>query len=243
MEVTCTKARQEIDSGNISEDSRTHIDGCQACQIAERIGALDQQGALERDTARYDDAPPLKTQRSRLLLVLTGIATAIVAVTILTRPDLVDVAPTFYGLILGLSVAFLGLVALATRPMFKPESPSLTFGVASFALAAVFAPVLLMESSFQLPPHVSETFIHFRCFFVGFSVVIPFLLLGLWQQTNSRSTYPTFLLFLGGAVLGNLVLLLHCPLSTLSHQLCGHATLVPIGMLVAAILVFRPKMA
>jgi hypothetical protein len=169
--------------------------------------------------------------------VLVGVATVLLA----ARGDLRTLPPWR----LGLAVAWFGVAAgtcawLGLRPLFLPRpSRGLVAAACAFAFAGPVLTALLPE----LPTTALRHAYHgglagAGCFTIGAVVSAMALLFArALDRGGDRGGGQLVLAAAAAGLVGNLALVLHCPINYPLHLLLGHAT-VPAGILLA-LFVFR----
>lgn len=198
------------------------------------------QQAISADATAVGRVRRLSTP-ARVALVLTvSVATAIASVTLSPRADLewVDL-PFLAGASAGMLVGALIGVALAMRPSWTPEaSMSRAVGALVLALlgpiAMVLVPVIDPAEAF-LFEKADLPALTVACF--GYGTAIALVVAGVWRLVERR-THAGVLrwataMAAAGAV-GNIGLLLHCPVTDIEHKLIGHGAIGIVWAVLAA---------
>lgn len=222
---------------------------------AEVVGSADASvdvermfGQLERELAR----PPSWIERVRQTstrtrsLALAGIATALVMLT--GTIGWVDVSTSPLPQRIGSIASSVALVAAAVaagaamlRPIHRTALPR--WRLAVLVGFAVILPIVIASVPTGAPDHPSaqlgagEQLIPaaLGCAAIGMSFAL--LLIGcawLVERSGLRRGAATVLGLVGAGALGNLVLLLHCPIVGSTHKLLGHASISAVLLAVAA---------
>jgi hypothetical protein len=218
-------------------------------EAASELESLDVDrmfGQLEQQLAR----PPSLVERVRQAstrtrsLALAGIATAIVTLASTTMSQ-VDFAsyplPHLLGSIAALIAAALAAGAVVLRPIHRRPLPGWLLGV--LAGFAVITPGVI--ASVPTVPHdhpsaqlgIGEQLFTaaLSCFTIGMSFAL--LLVGaawLVERSGLRRRAAMVLGLVGAGALGNLVLVLHCPIVAPAHKLLGHASISTVLLAAAA---------
>lgn len=218
----------------------------EAASELESVDVDTMFGQLEEQLAR----PPSLVERVRQAstrtrsLALAGIATAIVGLSSVTL-SLVDFAryplPHLLGSVAALIAAALAGGAVVLRPIHRPPLPRWLLGV--LAGFAVIMPCGI--ASVPTVPHdhpsarvgIGEQLFAaaLGCFTIGMSFAL--LLVGaawLVERSGLRRRAAMVLGLVGAGALGNLVLVLHCPIVAPAHKLLGHASISTVLLAAAA---------
>lgn len=240
---------------------RQHLDACEPCAcLAADGGALARElGLRERDPElggvlaeleRSLEAERGITGRARslptparLLLALGG-AAMVILVGGLLRPRVdLDAYP---ALRLGVGVGALGATAalgvwLWLRPLFRSPLPA--WAVPALAMTSVGLPWLIAGAPMAHQAHPASlagagddlAVRAVACLLYGGlwggAVLVLVRLLG--RAPGARTSFEA-LAGLSGALIGSIVLELHCPITQPAHLLLGHA---PLAVLLAALLI------
>ena len=256
----CDAVHQDLLAGRVEAPRvAEHVSHCEACaELARDDGALahwlgtdiappDDLDAMLGATTRGLDAetgvPAAIRGRSTLTrvsaLVLWAIGLAVAVLVWTPRPDLA-VYPS------GRLVAVAGLLLLTTavgvgvlmRPTWRPALPAWVdratlIGVVSLPLVVAGLPRAhaLHPASTLVDRFVEGTV---ACFVFG--TVVALAVGAVWRSVEQRS-HPSAMRWVTAiataAVVGNLALLLHCPVTQLDHLLLGHGA---IGGVLAVLL-------
>lgn len=206
-------------------------------------------GQLEQQLAR----PPSLVERVRQAstrtrsLTLAGISTAILALAGVTLswvdfsshplPQLLG----SIGSIMALVAAALAAGAVVLRPIHQRPLPGWLLGVlAGFAVITpgVIASVPTVghhHPGAQVGTGEQLFAAALGCFTIGMSFAL--LLVGaawLVERSGLRRRAATVLGLVGAGALGNLVLVLHCPIVAPAHKLLGHASISTVLLAAAA---------
>jgi hypothetical protein len=214
--------------------------------IADADPMLDQFDQLEQALAR----PPSMIERVRQTstrtrsLALAGMATAILALAGVTL-SWIDFdrhpLPHLLGSIAALVAAALAGGAVVLRPIHRRPLPGWLLGV--LAGFAVLTPGVIASMPTVPPDHPSAQLgigeqllgAALGCFMIGMGFAL--LLVGAaWmvERSGLRRRAAMVLGLVGAAALGNLVLVLHCPIVAPAHKLLGHAS-ISVVLLAAAV--------
>jgi hypothetical protein len=203
-------------------------------------------GQLEQQLAR----PPSLVERVRQAstrtrsLALAGMATAILALAsgTLSQVDLASVPlPYLLGSITALLAAALAAGTVVLRPIHRSPLPGWVLGV--LAGFAVLTPSVIASVPTGPQDHPSAQLgtgeplfgAALSCFTVG--MIFALLLVGaawLVERSGLRRRAATVLGLVGAGALGNLVLVLHCPIVAPAHKLLGHASISAVLLAAAA---------
>jgi hypothetical protein len=242
---------------------REHVAGCPACSelfgndatLGHTLAEAEHETAndelvevmlsrIEQQLAR----PPSPVERVRRAstrtrsIALFGIATAILllAFTTLKRVDFSSYPlPHLLGSIAALVAAALAAGAVVLRPIHRRPLPAWLLGV--LAGFAVITPGVIasVPASPDHPGALGGTGEQLfeaalRCFTLGMSFAL--LLVGaawLVERSGLRRRAATVLGLVGAGALGNLVLIMHCPIVAPAHKLLGHASISAVLLAVA----------
>jgi hypothetical protein len=170
------------------------------------------------------------------LAVGFGVLVGALTVLLAARHDLHAMPPAR----LALSVAWFGIASgtcawLALRPLFlAPPSRGLVAAVAAFAFAGPVVTALLPELPTTAYHHAYRAGLAgMACFSIGAAVsALALLFARALDRGGSRAGGQLVLAAAAAGLVGNLALVLHCPLNHPGHLLLGHAT-VPLAVLLA----------
>jgi hypothetical protein len=177
-------------------------------------------------------------------LALFGIASTIVALATMTLSQ-IDAAiyplPQLLGSVAALIVAALAAGAVVLRPIHRSPLPGWLLGV--LAGFAVITPAVIASVPTVPQDHPSAVIgtgeqlfaPALSCFAIGMTFAL--LLVGatwLIERSGLRRRSATVLGLVGAGALGNLVLVLHCPIVAPAHRLLGHASISAVLLAVAA---------
>lgn len=203
-------------------------------------------GQLEQEIGR----PPSWIERVRQTstrarsLALAGIATVMTTLAGVTL-GWIDFAsyplPQLIGSIAALVAAAVAAGAAMIRPIHRSPLPGWLLGVlASFAviLPIVIASVPTVGAdhpSAQLGTGEQLVPAALGCFVIGMIFAL-LLIAAAWlvERSGLRRPAATVLGLVGAGALGNLVLVLHCPIVAPAHKLLGHASISTVLLAVAA---------
>jgi len=233
--MTCREAHDAIRQG---ERPEAHLAECEPCRslaaggalVARALARLEPSPAPPAPPPALDDRRPLAalraaTTRARAAAtLLVAVAIPLLVALLAPRRDL----PIYPHARMALAVALLaavglGLAARALRRLDRPDrvrwaDPTLVAGA-----AAVVALIALLPA-----PYASASSPFWKCLLLGAAVGAPVVALVLaLDRVGSRRT--VLQAALAGAVVGNLALQLHCPVTAADHLLLGHALLVPLA--------------
>jgi hypothetical protein len=224
-----TLADAEIDA---SEAAIVDVDGM--------FGQLEQQ--LARPSSLVERVRQAST-RTRTL-ALAGMAAAIVAISSVTL-SLIDFGhyplPHLLGSMAALVAAALAAGAVVLRPIHRSPVPGWVLGV--LAGFAVITPVVIASVSTVPNEHPSARIGTGEQLFAGalscFTIGISFALLlvgAAWlvERSGLRRRAAMVLGLVGAGALGNLALVLHCPIVAPAHKLLGHASISAVLLAAAA---------
>jgi hypothetical protein len=176
-------------------------------------------------------------------IMLFGIATSIVVLALGTLNQ-VDFSiyplPHLLGSIAALVTAALASGAVVVRPIHRRPLPGWLLGV--LAGFAVITPGVIASVPTTTLDHPSASVgtgkqlfeAALSCFAIGMSFAL--LLVGaawLVERSGLRRRAATVLGLVGAGALGNLVLVLHCPIVAPAHKLLGHASISAVLLAVA----------
>jgi hypothetical protein len=175
-------------------------------------------------------------------IALFGIATSIVLLAFGTLSQVAFASyplPHLLGSIAALVAAALASGAVVLRPIHRRPLPGWLIGVlAGFAvitpavIAGVPTPSAAVDPDTQSVERLVEGAL--SCFTVGMSFAL--LLVGaawLVERSGLRRRAATLLGLVGAGAVGNLVLMLHCPIVAPAHKLLGHASISAVLLAVA----------
>lgn len=238
---------QAVTLGDSLEDTLGHT--LADAEVASQIESDDVERMfrqLEQELAR----PPSLIERVRQAstrtrsLALAGIATTILALAggTLTRIDFASYPlPHLLGSVAALIAAALAAGAVVLRPIHRRPLPGWLLGVlAGFAVITpgVIASVPTVphdHPSAQVGTGEQLFAAALSCFTIGMSFAL--LLVGaawLVERSGLRRRAATVLGLVGAGALGNLVLVLHCPIVAPAHKLLGHASVSAVLLAAAA---------
>ncbi len=219
-----------------------------ALDLESLLAEVEQSVGRERGPVAWLRSRPTG-KRTALVLV----AVAVVVLFILAfklRPDLAEypmlamlVAVALEGLIIGAAVR------IELRPVQDAAPPAWMrplLGMLALAVPTLVALLPLAHAGAPLayaPPGKSFVQLALGCFSFGTALAAPVLLL-LWalDRQGHRARGLAVLAAATGGVVGNLVLLLHCPITDIGHMLLGHASIGFVLVLLYAVL-FRRRSA
>jgi hypothetical protein len=211
------------------------------------IGDVDGMfGRIEQELTR----PPSLVERVRQAstrsrtLALAGMAATIVALASATLSQ-IDFGhyplPHLLGSMAALVAAALVAGAVVLRPIHRSPVPGWLLGV--LAGFAVITPVVIASVSTVPNDHPSARIGTGEQLFAGalscFTIGISFALLlvgAAWlvERSGLRRRAAMVLGLVGAGALGNLVLVLHCPIVAPAHKLLGHASISAVLLAAAA---------
>ncbi|PRQ07393.1 DUF1109 family protein [Enhygromyxa salina] len=175
---------------------------------------------------------------------LLGVALAMVTVISLglRRVDLaLHPLPRLLGTLAALAAAVLAAGLVVLRPVHRRRLSG--WWVALVAGAAVLAPAIVSSLPAAHADHPASVIgvgadlvpRALGCFAFGLGFALTAVAAAyLLERSALRRRGPAVLALLGAGALGNLVLVLHCPIVAPIHQWAGHAT-VSLVLLVAAV--------
>jgi len=194
---------------------------------------------------------PRRAGIAALVVFTTGLATLL----LLARSDMESVAPLrLVGGVVGFGLAGVAIALVVLRPLHRRPLP----GVVSGALVAC---ALLAPAAFAfLPEAHHERLLHPEsfadeesrfwgragaCLLLGSLMALPFLaVVAAMDRRNRLGRARAFQIAVAGGAIGNLALLLHCPLVSHGHLLAGHATVpVFLALLVGSAVWLRARRA
>lgn len=264
--MDCTEAQRRIlEADTDAAELRQHLMGCPACAaLAEDDGALARWlaegraaepvpsglvAAVQQDLVR--ERRPLARLRS--LATGTRIALAVLGGVLILALGLLKLRPdigTYPVLRLALELGSLGLVGLGAawlwlRPLHRPALPVwMTTALVVLALLLPWAISALPPAHLDHPASLGGTGDDLvrratACFVYGALLGLPLaLFLALLGRSARRLVRFAVLPAAAGALAGLVSLNLHCPLTSPVHLLAGHAPIVLVLLMLAA-LVYR----
>jgi hypothetical protein len=177
-------------------------------------------------------------------VALFGIAAAIVSLATMTlsRVDLSSYPlPHLIGSIAALIAAALAAGAVVLRPIHRRPLPGWLLGVlAGFAVITpgVIASVPTVprdHPALELGTGEHLFAAALSCFAIGMTFAL-LLVCAAWlvERSGLRRRAATVLGLVGAGAIGNLVLILHCPIVAPAHKLLGHASISAVLLAAAA---------
>ncbi|MEQ8278723.1 MAG: hypothetical protein RMA76_29495 [Deltaproteobacteria bacterium] len=200
---------------------------------------IDSAAAFARLSQKIDDDQSIvgwlksrPTWVHKLIAGLTVVGATLFGVVFLRRPDL-DAYPVLRMTVSIGAIAAVLFVSLgwSLRPMHKRALPP--WAVAAMAVGAVALSFgLAITPTHYAPdpahlPHGAEWVHALRCLYFGALVGLPVYVVG---RLLDRTRDPSRAVLAAGAagLTGQLVLLLHCPISDPTHLVTGHASVVAV---------------
>lgn len=220
-----------------------------ADEVQEDLSALLQrtQAAIEADVSPAGRVRRLSTPARIALVLAVAVGTAVASLLGSPRADMDWVNTTHLGLVsAGMTMGALIGVALAMRPTWAPEA-SRPRAVGALLLALllpallVAVPVIDPAEAFAFDkadlPELSV-----KCF--GYGSAIAFFVVGAWRLVERRTHAGALrwaTAMAAAAAIGNVGLIVHCPVIDMEHKLAGHATIGLIWAGVAAVSAWLAK--
>ncbi len=211
---------------------------------------MDEVFAVTSEAIAAEDGPLARVRawptRTRVAVVVAaGLAIALAVLVVTPRADLV-VFPLkrLVGVLLALSMAMGGAMALGLAPLARASSPARVRVLAALAWLVPIAVALLPPAHAHHPASLAGVGADLvpralACFAFGLGTGIP---LGLVAWLVARPGFAASRIRVGllvlAAAMGSLALVLHCPLTAVVHQAAGHAT-VAVALALVAVGVLR----
>ncbi|HVU03287.1 MAG TPA: hypothetical protein VHE30_16115 [Polyangiaceae bacterium] len=231
----CGDVQRKLREGELTAAVEDHLLACEACAalVVRHLAEEDAPKASEIDALLASVELEIDAERGALVwfralstdvrwLLVMGFFSALLLVVaaVLRRPDLADVTASTVA-VFGVYALLLGvIVAHGIRPMHRLELDGPRRAV---AWAAVLSPVAVALLGHLVPLGRPGPAQH-DCFPLG--LLIGTLLVGLLRVVDRgahRSDTAALLSVAAGGLGANLVLLLHCADSRMSHVLPAHA--------------------
>ncbi len=206
------------------------------------FAALQQQIAAERGARAWLRARPTWLRLTLALLVAALMPTAVGLWW--ARPNL-SLYPTAR---LAIELAILGTLAtvavlLALRPLHRPPlRAAVRLALVGIAAGAAIVLAALPEPSGLAGSFPTGEFAHHAlgCLGMGLAMAIPVLLV---IRALDRGPLVGVTALVAGGLVSDIILGLHCPIASPAHLLAGHASVVAVSALVAALLWWRRRAA
>jgi hypothetical protein len=255
-----------VEGGPLDDASvRAHVEGCPACAelvaagavlgaalAAEASSELPSADAIEDATMRQVEAAPGFAGRIRELATpwraMVFAVGALIGVAIVLATSMrVDMA-VFPTARLVINLGVLGALvlwggALLLRPLHRPPPKAWMRNLLPWA--AVLAPFVLAALPAAHEAHAAslegtgDDLVRraAACFMYGSAFSIPIAVVAwLTERSAFRASGTVTFALLAAAAVGNIVLVLHCPLTAPVHRLGGHATIAVAFFAVALVL-------
>jgi hypothetical protein len=238
----CPACAELLGSGGLgttlAQAEHETLEGARAPDFDAMFSRVEQQLVRPVGVERIRQA----STRTRSIALL-GIAATIVTLASMTlsRVDLaIHPLPHLLGSVAALVAAALAAGAVVLRPIHRRPLPGWLLGVlAGFAVITPGVIASMPTVQGNHPAIELGTGEHLlgaalRCFATGMAFAL--LLVGaawLVERSGLRRRAATVLALVGAAALGNLVLVLHCPLVATAHKLLGHASISAVLLAVA----------
>lgn len=256
----CHTVHARIRAGQaLGDEGRAHVDSCPACgelvgglgrqldsldlpdeePLEEMADALDSRLGAPSSFADRVRAWSTPARASAMAAVVAGSIAIVLGGS--RRVDLELVPGVRYGVALGLlAVGLIAVVAMTLRPLHRSRPPAWATTVTMTLAAAGPLVVALLPAAHRDHPDsllgVGRDFLARAASCFGFGLgwaVVMIAAAWLLDRQYLRRPGVAALVLLGGAVLGNLLLVLHCPLVEPAHKLGGHATVTAAAILLA----------
>jgi predicted anti-sigma-YlaC factor YlaD len=251
--VDCSVVRTRLVSGEPLEGEGVdaHLGACEGCSalVADAAGLAEQlrESALIAPPSVPED-PVLENVRdeqgvfdrlrampTRARATAVGVLIALVSVAVALGTPRADLGVfPIDRLLTGLGLLVVGITAgfvVALHPAYR------AFRLGRAAIAVLLACAIPVALALFPPAHeahpaslagVDDDLVKraMACFLFGTACAVPIVIAGwVWARRGLRRGWVAASAWVAAAAVGNLALLLHCPLTAVVHRTAGHASI------------------